>query len=94
MLRTRKSPLNTFRSRQRRRGIVRVEIHVRKEDVALVRNVARALADPAREADTRALLRQKFVEPGELGLKALLAAAPLEGIDLTRNRDTGRPVGL
>jgi prevent-host-death family protein len=27
-------------------------------------------------------------------LKALLAAAPLEGVEVTRSRDTGRAVGL
>ena len=48
----------------------------------------------AREADTRALLRRRFAAPRAKGLKALLAAAPLEGIDLERARDTGRPLDL
>ena len=43
---------------------------------------------------TRALLRERFgaAKPG--GLKALLAAAPLEEVDLTRERDTGRDLDL
>ena len=78
----------------KRRGLVRVEVQVRKEDAPLVRRVAQALGDPARAADARALLRGRFAEPRARGLKALLAAAPLEGIDLERDRDTGRPVDL
>jgi hypothetical protein len=57
-----------------------------------VRRVAAALTDPARQADARALLQQRFVEPGAPSLKALLAAAPLEGIDLERSQDIGRDV--
>jgi hypothetical protein len=56
--------------------------------------VARALSDPAREAEARALLRERFGAAKAKGLKALLAAAPLEGIDLTRERDLGRDVVL
>ena len=59
-----------------------------------MRSIARALIDPERQAETRALLRRRFEEPEPKGLKALLAAAPLEGIDLERSRDTGRAVDL
>tara|TARA_Y100000294_G_scaffold153986_1_gene153290 strand:- start:1330 stop:1614 length:285 start_codon:yes stop_codon:yes gene_type:complete len=91
---TRKTAVSNYRRRMRRQGMVRVEVKVRKEDVALVRSVARALTDPAHEAEARAALRQRFVEPRAKGLKALLAAAPLEGIDLERSGDTGRAVDL
>jgi hypothetical protein len=37
-------------------------------------------------------LREHFGAAEAFGLKALLAAAPLEGIDLTRERDLGRDV--
>ncbi len=84
----------SYRRRMKRQGVVRVEVQVRKEDAALVRRVASALIDPEREAEARALLRQRFAEPRAEGLKAVLAAAPLEGIDLERARDTGRTVEL
>ena len=71
----------------KRRGIVRVEVRVRKEDAPLVRRVAQALNDPDGAAETRAVLRQHFRGGSARGLKALLAAAPLEGIDLERARD-------
>jgi len=60
----------------------------------LVRDVATALGDPARESETRAILRERIVTPRSGGLKALLASAPLEGIDLDRPRDFGRDVSL
>jgi len=76
-----------------RRGFVRVEVNVGKDDATLVRQVAAALSDPMRQAAARALLRQRFVPPG-VGLKALLASAPLDGIDLNRRPDRGRDVDL
>ena len=89
-----KKALTTYRRRLKREGIVRLEVKVRKQDAALVRSVVTALADPDHEAETRALLRERFTAAKPQGLKALLAAAPLEGIDLERSRDTGRPVDL
>jgi hypothetical protein len=83
-----------YRRRLRRKGVVRVELHVRKCDADLVRGVAKALADPHRQAETRALLRERFAVGGARGIKVLLAAAPLEGIDLRRERDVGRDVVL
>jgi len=88
------SPVTQWRKRRQRQGFVRVEVQVRKDDAALVRDVATALGDPEREAETRAILREKIATPRSGGLKALLAAAPLDGIDLERPRDFGRNVAL
>jgi len=89
-----KSSLASHRARMQRRGFVRVEVNVRTEDASLVRCVASALSDPARQAEARRLLRQRFVQPPKVGLKTLLASAPLKGIDLRRSRDPGRDVDL
>ena len=89
----RRKALTAHRRRLKRRGIVRVEVHVRKHDAALVRDVAHVLSDPAREPEAR-LLSERFGGSKASGLKALLAAAPLEGIDLTRERDLGRDIPL
>ena len=95
MVAVRKTPLETFRSKQKRLGMVRIEVQVRKEDVDLFRGVAKALADPAREREARNLLKARFgSHSGAEGFKALLASAPLEGVDLDRPRDFGRPVDL
>lgn len=87
------TPLAEHRRRMKQNGVVRVEVQVDKEDAALVRAVARALTDPARDGPARALLRRYFAEP-RAGLKALLAAAPLKGVTIERARDPGRPVDL
>jgi hypothetical protein len=86
--------LTTYRRRMQQRGVVRLEVHVRKADAALIRGIVEALADPEQEAEARALLRERFIRGTGKGLKALLAAAPLEGIELGRGRDLGRDVEL
>jgi hypothetical protein len=40
--------------------MARLEVHVRKDDVALIRNVIRGLTNPDQEQTTRALLREHF----------------------------------
>jgi hypothetical protein len=72
--------------------MTRLDVHVRKDDVALIRDVIRTLANPDHEQATRALLREHFGTGQAQGLKALLAAAPLDGIDLGRARDFDRKV--
>lgn len=85
-----KSSVASYRRRMRRRGLVRVKVQVRKEDASLVRGVASALSDPERAAETRRLLRERVAGRPAKGLKALLEAAPLEGLEIERSRDTGR----
>ncbi len=89
-----RTAVTAYRRRMKRQGVVRLEVHVRKDDTPLVRGVVAALADPEREAETRALLRERFGASPAKGLKALLASAPLEGVDLRRERDQGRNVEL
>jgi hypothetical protein len=91
---TKRKTLSTYRRRMKRQGVVRLEVHVRRDDAPLVRGVVKALGDPEREAEARALLRERFGAARRGGLKALLAAAPLEEVDLTRERDTGRDLEL
>ena len=88
------SPLARHRAQLVRRGFVRVEVNVSRDDAGLVRDVAAALSDPERQAATRTLIRQRFGAPAPVGLKALLASAPLDDIDLERDRDVGRDVDL
>jgi hypothetical protein len=89
-----KSSLASHRARLARRGFVRVEVNVSRDDADLIRQVAAALSDPARQVAARMLLRQRFVEPPQVSLKELLASAPLDGIDLDRGPDLGREVDL
>jgi hypothetical protein len=94
MPKPRQQPLTAYRRRMKRRGAVRLEVHVRKGDAALVRSIVEALPDPEREVEARALLREQLTRRAGRGLKALLAAAPLERIELDRARDFGRNIDL
>jgi hypothetical protein len=89
-----KSSLAEHRARMAQRGLVRIEVNVSRDDASLVRQVAAALSDPARQAAARLLLRQRFIKPPKVSLKALLASAPLDGIELDRDPDLGRDVDL
>ena len=94
MVKAQRKAINNFRKRLKQRGMARLEVNVRRDDAALVRNVVRALSSPEQEHRARDLLRQHFGSGYREGLKALLAAAPLEGIDLGRERDFGRDLDL
>ncbi len=89
-----RSSLAEHRSRRARQGMVRVEVNVSKNDAGLVRRVAAALSDPSRQEAARRLIQQGLIDPPEVNLKALLASAPLDGIELNRNSDLGRDVDL
>lgn len=86
--------LANYRTKLKSRGIVRLEVNVQAKDAGLLRRVVKALSDPAKSDEARALLCERFGVAKAGGLKALLAAAPLDGIDLDRERDFGRGVDL
>jgi hypothetical protein len=88
------SAVTEHRCRLRSRGLQRFEVQVRGEDAPLVRAVAAALVDPDQAREARTLLRRRIGPESTRSLKELLAAAPLDDIDLTRSRDTGRAVDL
>ena len=90
-----KKAVQTHRKRLKERGLVRVEIQAPEGDKDLIRKVAGLLrGDPSRAAEVRSRLRQMIGEGHKPSLKSLLASAPLEGVDLTRDRDLGRDVEL
>ncbi|MDC7788993.1 hypothetical protein PQJ75_21860 [Rhodoplanes sp. TEM] len=87
--------LTAYRHRQTRKGLVRLELQIRKDDAGLLRSVARALSDPTRATATRALLEQEFGDRRGDVLKAVLAAAPADlDLEPERPRETGRDVEL
>jgi hypothetical protein len=94
LIKAQRKAINSFRKRLKQQGMTRLEVNVRQDDAALVRNVVTALSSPEQEQVARAVLREHFGSLPAAGLKALLAAAPLEGIDLARERDFGRDVDL
>ena len=83
------------RKRLRRQGLVRLEVQATREDASLIKRIASALRrDLGEGATLRARLNQAIDAEGTSGLKELLAAAPLEGVDLQRSRAPARPTDL
>lgn len=86
------SAVAAHRRRLKSQGLRRLELQARAEDAPLLRAVAAALADPDRAPEARAVLRDRFGQAAGTSLKALLEAAPLDGVALDRARGTWRPV--
>lgn len=82
------------RRRLKERGLRRVEIHAAESDAALIRQLARILREDNTSAELVRSRLNDLVAERPAGLKALLAAAPLEGIRITRARGSGRTVEL
>ena len=71
----------------------RLELQATEEDASLLRKLAKILRDGDQESDlVRMRLRAMVTQPAMA--KELLVAAPLEGIRITRSRDSGRIVEL
>jgi hypothetical protein len=87
-----KTHVAAHRKRLKERGLARVELRAPQEDAQLLREVAAALADPARATQTRRVLREQVSPYTGMSFKELLAAAPLEGVDLERSRDAARDI--
>ncbi len=86
--------IRRHRQRLKRRGLKRVEVEAAESDAALIRKLARLLR---KDAESAARIRAKLaalVDSNGPGLKALLAAAPLEGIRISRSVDRGRKIEL
>jgi len=91
----RRKAVQAYRQRLKERGWVRLEVQTSKEDVPLIRYITQTLrSDPVRAAQLRRHLHRLVDPVPHADLKALLASAPLDGIDLSRRHDRGREVDL
>ena len=91
----RKKAVQAYRQRLKERGWVRLEVQTSKEDAPLIRRITHALrSDPVRAAQLRQHLHRLIDPAPHADLKALLASAPLDDIDLSRRQDRGREVDL
>ncbi len=68
MAKSQRKALSAHRRRLKQRGVARLELRVRRDDIPLL----------------RALLRERFGAAHAKSFKEMLAAAPLDGIDLAR----------
>ena len=92
---TRHKAVQAYRQRLKERGWVRLEVQTPKEDASLIRHITQTLrGDPGRAAQLRRHLYRLVDHGPQADLKTLLASAPLEGIDLSRQHDVGREVDL
>ena len=88
-----------YRTRLSERGLARFEVLGRDTDRALIRSLARRLAEDNAEASKlRAMVGRAVVgeSPRKGGILAALRRSPLVGteLDLTRSREAGRKVDL
>ena len=88
------SALQQFRARQKREGMARVELQVRREDAVLMRHIARDMTDPDRAAATRQALQACINRNAPASLKDHLLLPAIGELDLVRSADTGRAVDL
>lgn len=86
--------LRNHRRRLKERGLRRVEVEATDADASLIRELARLLRAGGERAATARRILTNAIVLNEPGLKELLASAPLEGIRITRSRDTGRTIDL
>jgi len=91
--------VTNYRKRLSRRGMARFEVLGLKKDRALIREVARKLAESTPEAEKmRVSISQSITEKfsGKGGILAWLRSSPLVGADLnlTRPFTTGRKIDL
>jgi hypothetical protein len=91
----RKKAVQAYRQRAKERGWVRLEVQTSKEDVPLIRHITQVLrGEPTRASQLRRHLHRLIDPAPRADLKALLASAPLDGIDLSRQHDVGREADL
>jgi len=85
-----KKAVDSYRKRQRGLGLLRLEVQTPEADAPLLRELARLLRENSQGAsEVRQMLRQVLIPEAQEGrLKQLLEAAPLEGVDLSRPRES------
>ena len=91
--------VRSYRSRQAQRGMGRFEVQALNADRALIRALARRLADDSPEATRARTMVQQIVSgepPRHGGILQALRRSPLvdAGIDFGRDREEGRRIDL
>jgi transposase len=82
--------IHRYRSRQKQKGLVRVEVQAPQADVALIRELAQRLRDNSDEAQRlRESLRQQLL-PQKPSFKTFLRSEPFVEFEVERQRDLPR----
>ena len=86
-----KKAVERHRKRQSEKGIVRLEINIPESDRKLLRATAAQLRAGGPNADQiRTVLESSLTGNELVDFKQFLELAPMEDIDLERNKDTNR----
>jgi hypothetical protein len=84
-----------YRNRQKERGIIRVEVSVPDADRELIRQTAANLRAGGDIAElTRTAMRSVINPYAGMNFKQLLEAAPIEGLEFERSKETARDIDL
>jgi len=86
--------IQRHRQRLKERGLKRVEVEAAESDAALIRKIAKLLRADGDSADRIRAQLSGLLASKTPGLKALLSAAPLDGIRISRSKDRGRKIEL
>ena len=87
--------IKSYPNRQNEKGMVRVEVAVPDTDRKLIRQTASNLRAGGEIAErTRAAMRSVINPYAGMNFKQLLEAAPIEGLDLERSKETARDIDL
>jgi hypothetical protein len=92
---THQETVKNYRKRLEDKGIVRLEVQAPKDDVQIIKQIVKILRGNYSQAvNMRTHLNEAIKSVPKSGLKQLLASAPLDDIDLTRDNDLPRKVDL
>jgi len=84
-----------YRNRQKEKGIVRMEVSIPDADRELIRQTAANLRSGGDIAEqTRAAIRSVINPYAGMNFKQLLEAAPIEGLEIERSKETARDIDL
>jgi hypothetical protein len=90
-----KKAVQKHRSRQAKKGIVRMEVSVPESDRELLSQTAANLRAGGEIAEQTRVALSSVLNPYEgMNLKELFEAAPLEELDLERSKETWRDIDL
>jgi hypothetical protein len=87
--------VTNYRKRQREKGFVRMELSVPDADCELIRQTAANLRAGGDLAEKTRMALLTVINPYEgMNFKELLEAAPIEGLELERSKETWRDIDL
>jgi len=90
-----KKAVQEHRKRQAKKGIVRMEVNVPDRDKELLKEIAANLRAGGELADKTRTALGKVQNPyAGMNFKQLLEAAPIEGLEFERSRETAKDIDL